>query len=194
MNQTADVYVGAAELTPEPMPSLSDVAQEAGGNWPKGWYPGEIIAGYTAGGYEFTTSDAPSKNGDSRNLRVAVRVTSPTAKSDDEGNTVAAGAARNTFVNRNYRTTDLTSANVSRIKNKQGDVKDKEYQRLGIVLGQLGQIEKAIGFQWQRHPQGHLLAEPLIGQKVDVRLSKGEKGYDEITAFAPAGTRTKGSK
>ena len=190
--QQTEVYVGSTGLTTaEPMPSLSEVAQEAGGAWPKGWYPAEIIGGYNAGGYQFDTADTLSKGGDSRNLRIALRLSSPAAHADAEGNSVSAGATRNTFFSANYQTDFLTAANVARVKSNAGSKDDKAFTRLRIALGQLGQIEKSVGFQFQKHPQGHLLAEPLVGQKVDVRLGIGEKGYNEVTAFAPAGTRTK---
>lgn len=186
-----ELYVGSqGNAAEEAMPSLSDVAQEAGGAWPAGWYPAEIIEGYQAKSYTFTTEDSLSKGGDSRNLRVSLRVTSPAARADELGNSVVAGATRNTFFSTNYCTDFLTAANVKRIKNNDGDPKDKAFMRLRIALGQLGQIEKAVGFSFQKHPQGHINPAPLIGQKVDVRLSIGEKGYNEVTAFAPAGSRT----
>lgn len=174
-----------AGLATEPMPSLADVAQEVGGAWPAGWYRAKVIAGYSARGYEFTTSDTISKAGDSRNLRIAMALTAAKDMTDKEGNSVKAGVTRNEFFSTNYRTTDLTAANVARVKGGNAD------QRLAIALGKLGQIEKAFGQGWAKHPEGHLLVQPLIGREVDVRRGLNKKtGYMEINAFAPAGSKT----
>src|ERR1017187_2242652 len=90
-------------MAQEAMPSLAEIAQETGGAWPPGWYGAEIIEGYTAGGYQFTTADTVSKAGDSRNLRVALKLTATAVRQDAEGNSVQPGATRNTFSSQNYR-------------------------------------------------------------------------------------------
>lgn len=172
-------------LAHEAMPSLSEFAQEPGGAWPNGWYQGEIIEGYKAGGFLFETGDTLSKNGDSRNLRLCLKLTAPAAKSDGNGNSVAAGATRNTFWSQNYRVSDFHPDTLQAIKDQTAE------KRTAIAIGKLGQVEKALGFGFSKHPEGHILAAPMVGQKVDVRLSiNAESGYNEPTALAPAGTRT----
>jgi hypothetical protein len=187
MNEAANAMAridAAGGLAPEPLPSFAEVAGEIGGAWPRGWYKAEIISGYSAGGFQFTTSDTPSKAGDSRNMRIALKVTSVRNIQDGEGNSVEVGATRNTFFSTNYRLTDLTAANVQRVKDKTADT------RLKIVLQKLGQIERALGLSFVRHPEGHLMPERLVGQQVDVRFTIGEKGYNEVNAFEKSGKKT----
>jgi hypothetical protein len=161
-------------LAAEAMPDLSSIAKEVGGAWPKGWYAAEIIEGYQAKAYTFDTSDNPSRGGDSRNLRIALKLSGGPD-----------GATRNTFYSQNYRVDDLTEANVARVAAGEADT------RLRIALSSLGQIQKAVGFSFKKHPMGHLNPTPLVGQKVDVRLSVNEEtGYNDVSAFAPYGTRT----
>jgi hypothetical protein len=170
--------VGSLQTEAEPMPSLSDVADEPGeGAWPLGWYRATILPGFTSRtGRAFQTEDTLSKAGDSRNLTITLNI-----KRDGRDQT-----GRNMFTSRNYRIEDLTAANVERIKSGDAD------QRLRISLGKLGQIEKAVGQAFKRHPDGYLIAGSLVGRQVDVRLGmdKADK-YNEVTAFAPAGTKAK---
>lgn len=174
-----DTRIDQLGLVSEPMPSLSEVAQETGGAWPPGWYSGEIIQGYMAGGYQFETQSKVSRAGDSQNLTVCLKLTSSSTKEDKDGNSVAAGATRNLFSQRNYRVEDLTAANVARVKAGEAD------QRLKIVLGQLGQIEKAVGIGFRKHPLGQIEPSNLVGRKVEVRINIGDKGYNEVTGFRP---------
>ena len=172
----------------EELPSLTDFAQEPGGAWPKGWYGATILEAYaTPKGTIFTTEDKPSKAGDSRNFMICVSM--------DGGKL----GTRNTFTQLNYRPDDFTPARMAAIREAREQFKGSrgawtgqtDLQRSSLALAQLGQLESALGFRLPLHPHGHILATKLIGQKMDVRLGEDEKGYNEINAFAKAGTRAK---
>lgn len=186
-------------LAAEEMPSLAEFAEEPGGAWPKGWYSAEVIEGYaTPKGTQFTTGDSLSKNGTSRNLTICLRVDSGKGSSDGEGRAVGAGQTRNTFEQVNYRADDFTPdkmAMVAELRRENKGVRgawpgQADAQRTSLALAKLGQIEKAMGATFKRTPQG-LTAAHFVGRKVDVRFGVDEKGYNEVTAFAPAGTRAK---
>ena len=163
----------------EKFPSFADVAQDAGGAWPNGWYKAEVIAGYQAKGYTFSTEDTLAQKGDSRNLRLALVV--------DGG----ALGNRQTFYSLNYKPEELTVANYERMKAKDVSLDT----RTRISLGKVGQLEKAFGFGLSRHPgNGGILAAPFVGQKVDVRLTTGETGYNEVNGLAAYGSHTQPKK
>jgi hypothetical protein len=172
----------------EELPSLTDFAEEVGGAWPNGWYSATVIEGYsTSKGTQFTTSDDVSKAGDSRNFRICVSM--------DGGKL----GTRNTFTSINYRTTDFSADRLTAVKEAREQFKgtrgawigQTDLQRTSLALAQLGQLEGALGFRLKLHPAGYILASSLVGQKMDVRLTMGDKGYNEINAFDKAGTRTK---
>lgn len=175
-------------LVPEELPSLADFADEVGGAWPKGWYAAEVIEGYATGkGTIFTTKDEVSRAGDSRNLTICFRVTHPQH------------GERNTFAQINYRTSDFTAGTLAAVKEAREQFKgsrgawigQKDLQRSSLALGQLGQIEGALGFRLKLHPSGHILPSALVTQKMDVRFTINEDGYNDINAYAKAGTRVK---
>jgi hypothetical protein len=165
--------------------SLVDFAEEPGGAWAPGWYAAETIEGYaTAKGKEFTISDSVSQKGDSRNLRVCFKVTGP-------------GGDRTMQENFNYRSSDFTAERQAyiqeaRTENKgvKGRWADGDVQRSSLAVASLGQLQKGTGLTSLRISEGGLVAGAFIGKKVDVRLSIDEKGYNVITAFAPAGSKT----
>ncbi len=191
--------VGATGLAPEPLPSLANFADEPGGAWPPGWYPAEVIAGYSAGGYQFVTADEAAKDkgkGPSRNFRLCLAITNANERRDDKGNFAPAGGSRKTFHQINYRVEDFSPQRLAQIKAMREErgrkrwVGAEDAQRTSIAIGQLGQIEKAFGFQLPKHPTGAINASVFVSQRVDVRLGVGEKGYNEVNAFAPLGTRS----
>src|SRR5215470_4329495 len=93
------------DLAQESLPNLDDYVEEVGGPWAKGWYAAEIIEGYTTRkGTVFTTGDEPSKNGDSRNLRICLKMTN------------AKGDTRTLQDSINYRTSDFTAERLAFIK------------------------------------------------------------------------------
>lgn len=172
------------DLSTEALPSLADFADEVGGALPRGWYPAEVIEGYaTRKGNQFVTEDIPSKDGSSRNLRLAITVTPPK------------GNARNLFYSTNYRLSDFSTERLAYIKQLREEMKgvkqwpDRDAQRTSLAIASLGQLEKAFGTPFKRTPTG-LMVTPLVGKKVDVRLNINEDQYNDITAFAPLGTIT----
>lgn len=177
------------DLATEDVPSLSDFAEVPGGALPRGWYSAEIIEGYsTRSGKQFLTEDVPSQKGDSRNLRIAVKVTP------------RVGDPKNLFTTINYRVTDFNPDRLSYIKELRNEMKgvkgrwpDTDAQRTSLAIAFLGQLEKALGVPFKRTSQG-IIVTPLIGKKVDARLNVNEDGYNDITAFAQAGTVTSGPK
>lgn len=173
-------------LATEEVSSLSDFATDPGGAWPKGWYKAEIIEGYaTPKGKVFQTTDGESKNGDSRNFRICLKVTN------------AAGEDRNFQENVNYRSSDFSAERLSDIKaarkenaGARGAWADKDLQRSSLAVGKVGQLEEALGFTL-RTGDGFIVSDRTFGQKVDVRLTINEDGYNEVNAFAKAGAKTK---
>lgn len=173
-------------LISEELPSLSEFAEEAGGAWPVGWYKAMVIDGYaTRKGTVFTTEDTPSRDGQSRNMRLCLNVT-------------GAAGTRNTFDTFNYRISDFTPARLEQIKELRQQFKgtrgawpgQADAQRTSLAIANLGQLEKALGFRFKRHPEGYLVPGTFVGQKLDIRLGVDDKGYNEVTAYAAAGSRT----
>ena len=181
--------VDAPGLAAEELPSLSDFYEEPGGNIAPGWYAATVLEGYATGkGTQFTTSDEPFKDG-RRTFRLALAIT-------------VNGQQQNRQKTFFYSAESFTPENLARIKELREQFKGQkkwagqgQAQNFSITLGHLSQLEKAIGFKLARHPMnGGLLAAPYIGKSLDVRVSTGKNGYDEITAFAPSGTHSKSGK
>ena len=170
-------------LVQEEMPSLSDFFEEPGGHITPGWYAAEVLEGYATGkGTQFTTTDEPFKDG-RRIFRLALGLT-------------VAGQQRNLQKTFFYGADQFSAESLAHIKALREQFKGQkswagqgQAQNFSITLGHLSQLEKAIGFKLARHPNGGLLAAPYIGKKMDVRVLTGKNGYDEISGFAPAGTR-----
>ena len=166
--------------------SLEEFADEPGGAWQKGWYPATIIEGYTtAKGKTFATEDSVSTKGDSRNLRVCLKVANGTNER----------TMQNSF---NYRPSDFTAERLAFIKeareeyrNVKGRWSDGDAQRSSLAIAKLGQVQKATlkSFIFD----DHMDVTKLFNVPVDVYLSIDENGYNEVTAFAPAGAKTKRS-
>ena len=184
---TSEVFIGGTSFS-EDVPSLTDFAEEAGGAWPAGWYGATIIEGYaTSRGKQFVTEDTASKKGDSRNLRVCFSL---------NGGTLG---TRNTFESFNYRVDDLTTERLAQIKELREEFKgvkgawpgQSDAQRSSLAIAGLGQFTKAIGSGLKRTAEGNIIPTPFVGKTADVRLNIDDKGYNTITAYAPAGTRTK---
>lgn len=177
------------DLATEEVPSLVDFADDISqGAWPNGWYSGVVREGYQSKkGKQFLTEDAPSKQGDSRNLALAITLTN------------VKGEERNIQDSTNYRVTDFTPERLAFVKEARTEYKgvkgrwpNADVQRSSLAIASLGAIERAFGHGFKRAPNGALVTAPFVGQKVDVRLKTNEKGFNEIAEFAPAGTKTKG--
>lgn len=174
-------------LETEEVPSLADFAEEPGGAWPVGWYSAEITHGYVTGrGKEFHTEDTTSKNGDSRNARLCLKLISPKGE-------------RTMQESFNYRSEDFSPERLEFIKEARAEYKnvkgrwsDSDAQRSSLALAKIGQIERALGFTIRT--KDHMVPEKAIGQKVDVRLGINDDGFNKITAFAKAGEKTGFSK
>lgn len=182
-DQTVNVGDG---LATETLPDLSDFADEPGGALQSGWYKAVIIEGYaTRKGKQLVTEDAVSKDGASRNLRVCFQV-SPLR-----------GDSRNLINGFNYRPSDFTPERLAWIKEKreeykgvQGKWADADAQRSSLSIAQLGQFQKALGFQFPRTPNGTIVVGPLVGKALDVYIRIGKDGFNEISQYAEAETRT----
>lgn len=170
-------------LAQEEIPSLDSFYEEPGGNITPGWYAATVLEGYATGkGTQFTTVDEPFKDG-RRIFRLALGL-------------LVNGSQRNLQKTFFYSPESFSAENLAHIKSLREQFKGQkswagqgQAQNFSITLGHLSQLEKAIGFKLARHPNGGLLAAPYIGKKLDVRVSTGKNGYDEVSGFAPAGTR-----
>lgn len=184
MNEATETKrIDAGGLAQEELPSLDTFYEEPGGNITPGWYAATVLEGYATGkGTQFTTTDEPFKDG-RRIFRLALGLT-------------VGGQTRNLQKTFFYSPDQFTGESLAHIKSLREQFKGQkswagqgQAQNFSITLGHLSQLEKAIGFKLARHPNGGLLAAPYVGKKMDVRVSTSKNGYDDITGFAPAGTR-----
>jgi hypothetical protein len=168
--------------------TLTDMAEEpSGGPLPAGWYRADVIEGYaTRKGTQFLTQSAPSKNGESLNLRVCVTVHPRT------------GDSRNLNTTINYRANDFTPERITYVKEAreefkgvQGAWSDKAAQASSLAIAKIGQLSAAIGETFIRQ-NGTSDAAKLVGKSVDIRLNINAKNYNDVTAWAPAGSKTGG--
>lgn len=168
--------------------NLTDFAAETGGAWPNGWYSAEIIEGYaTPKGFQFTTADAPSQKGDSRNLRICARLTPSSG-----------GDPRNMQESFNYRASDFSPERLAYIKEARVEYKDvkgawpdRDVQRSSLAIAKIGQLQKALALDTLPLVDGGVVAGAFVGKSVDIRLSTDENGYNVFSAFAPTGTKVK---
>lgn len=179
-----------------------ELPEEGAGQLPDGWYQARILEGFsTRKGKLIQTSDAPSKDMQSRNLTLALVLDAskyvPSSKKPSERVlTAGPGGDRNMFTRLNYQPSDLTPARVAEAKAiitkmKSGYQPTRTEQSLYLSLGRVSQLEHALGFKMQRNGTG-FTAHPLFGQVVDVRIAPDKKGeYQEVKAFAPAQSHVK---
>src|SRR5260221_7629253 len=186
MSDSEAVRMDTGAMAAEELPSLSDFYEEPGGVIAPGWYKAQVLEGYATGkGTQFTTSDEPAKEG-RRAFRLCFGV--------NVGQRVV--NLQKTFF---YEADAFAPQNLARIKELRETFRSTRgawpgqgrAQNFSITLGNLSQLEKAIGFKLARHPRGGLHATPYIGKALDVRIGTDKKGYNDVTAFAPAGTRAK---
>ena len=168
---------------------LSAMADKPTGVWPKGWYPAEVIEGYTAGGHQFLTETTLSRKQDSYNFRLCVRV----ANGEE---------LRTNFKAFNYRPEDFTADRITLVNNLRQEFAGQkgswqgfeDAQRSSMALGQLGQLQSATSIAIQISADGVIDPTPYIGSKCFVRLTiNDETGYNEVNAFSkyPTGTEPK---
>lgn len=173
------------DLVAEEIGGLEDFAEEPQGAWKNGWYKATILEGFqTKKGKTVMTSDAISQKGDSRNLKLCIKV----VNGNDE---------RTLITSFNYRTSDFTPERLAFIKEARaenrgvkGKWSDSDAQRSSLALASIGGLTKAVGFSPKVAPQGGLVAGLYIGQAVDVYLGTDDKGYNEVRNFAKAGSKT----
>jgi len=171
------------------IPSMIDMADEPSqGAWKTGWYRATILDGYSSKrGTQFTTSDVSSKAGDSRNLRLCLAVQSTDGKE-----------VRNLQDQFNYRFQDLDVDYRKNIKEARAEFKGlqkwpgaaADLQRSSIAIGQLGALEKALGFGFKSTPVG-INPSPLVTHEVDVRLGVDENGFNDVREYAKAGEKVR---
>lgn len=185
-----DVSLNGIEegLEIETVDGLDDFYEEPSGAWPKGWYPAEIVEGYTtARGKTFLTEDTVSQKGDSRNLRLCLKVN----RGDQE---------RTMQESFNYRASDFDAQRQAFIKEARTENKDVrgrwsdgDAQRSSLALVSLSQIKKSVGGTLPR-AGGAIVVGGFFGKQVDIRLDIDEKGYNVVKAIAPTGTKTATAK
>jgi hypothetical protein len=160
-----------------------------------GWYKGTILekrefTDNTGSERVFESSDAPSQNGDSRNVRLQVEV-----KRQD-------GRTLNTNVLVNYQTEDLSQETVQAIAAAQATQEPGKKPQWGslfrpfMALQQLGKLQKIAGVrQLQRNGNGGLDLTPLYGKTAFFKLGPDRRNpelYKEVKNFsATVGPKTK---
>lgn len=172
-------------LAYEAVPDLSGLAETPGGAIPKGWYKATVIEGFsTRKGKQIVTADTVSSKGDSRNLLLAVSV-------------ACKPEPKNLMVRVNYRPNDLDPTRIAYVKELREEMKgvkgkwtDGDGQRSSLALAQLGQLQNAADQTLQKGPNG-LNVSGFIGKQFEVRVTINEEGFNEINAFAKAGTYTR---
>ena len=201
----------ATGLAKEDAPSLSDLAtpEEGAGAWAPGWYKATILAGYQTGrGKVMQTSDVTAKDPSSRNLFICFAVNGDVYVPSDVNPanrklTKGPGGVRNIRTNYNYRPSDFTPERIAAVKQARAQNKgvsgawaDSDTQRSSLALGQLGQLEKAIGFKLP-FAHGRINPAPFVNQQIDVRLTitveseKQKGGFSEVAAVAQSGSHVK---
>ena len=193
MSNIDDVRMGGTQVAPGSI-DLSEMATKASGAWPKGWYPAEVIEGYTAGSHQFLTENKVSRKGDSFNLQLCFRVTN------------SANEQRTTFTSLNYRLGDFSAERIATIQNLRKEMSGvrgawpgfADEQRSSLALGQLGQLQTASGAPLTLgDDDSGLVAGVFVGRKLFVRLTVDEEsGYNEINGFSahPNGVAPKPKK
>lgn len=198
MSKKAEAFVEPAidggvsltgDLAQERVVDLSDFAEAPGGALPRGWYAAEVIEGYaTRNGKQFVTSDTVSKNGDSRNLRLCIKVSTATEP-------------HNLQEVLNYRPSDFTPERLAFIKEMRSEFKgtkgrwaNADVQRSSLAVASLGQVGKAMSIGTPLTAEGNIKAGAFVGKKLDVRVSIDDNGYNVVTGYAAIHTYTKAAR
>jgi len=170
------------ELNLGDIPDLSAFAEDTSSEpWTDGWYQGTIQEQRTfvdrnGNDQVFQSSDAPSANGDSRNIRLQVEI-----KRTD-------GRTLNTNTLVNYRPEDLTQETVQAVSKRREESGDAmgDLFRPFITLTRLAKLGKiAGGRQLQRNGNGGLDLTPLYGKSAYFRLKDDDRNpqYKQIADF-----------
>lgn len=177
------------------IPDLSGLSDETRApSWDDGWYAGRILEqrSFTdSNGNDrvFTTEDALSQNGESRNIRLQVELT---RKSDSRVLNL------NTLVN--YRLEDLSLETLQAVAAQQERVRSGEEKTMGnlfrsfMTLLRVGALQRIAGVrQFQRNGNGGLDLTPIYGKPAYFRIGpdKNEK-FKEVKEFNDkVGAKTK---
>lgn len=172
------------------IPDLSGIGDEQeAAPFEDGWYKGQILAkreftdknGNTR---VFESGDAPSQNGDSRNIRLQIQVT---RQSD--------GRQLNVSQLVNYRPEDLTAATVSAIKAQQEKIKEGAVEDWGTLFRPFATLQRlqklqAVGGvrQLQRDANtGGLDLTAVYGKEAYIRLRPDSRNpqYKEVADIRP---------
>ena len=163
------------------IPDLSDIREEEIQPFADGWYFGEIheervTTDRNGNERSFTSSDTPSNNGDSRNIRLQVVLK---RKAD--------GRSMGLSYMLNYRPEDLTAETVKAIAKRQEETKSgaewAELFRPYITLQRLSKVQQVAGVrQLQRAEDGGLVLTPLFGKTAYFRLApdKRDERYKQV--------------
>lgn len=154
---------------------LRGMAEKPSGAWAPGWYPAEVIEGYTASGHPYLTGVSISRAQDSYNVRLCLRVTN--------GKEV-----RSTFYSLNYRPVDFTPERLETAQRLRAEfagqkgawVGYEDIQRSSLAVGKLGQLQEAAGRTFSMSPDGMIDVSPFVGAKFFVRMNIDEEGYNVI--------------
>ena len=182
------------------IPDLSGVVDDTRSDpWEDGWYSGRIVekrefTDNNGNDRVFESTDTPSQNGDSRNVRLQVLLTRQSDKATMRTNTQV-----------NYQQGDLTPETIQAITDQKARVKAKEDQNMGSLfrpfraLTQIGALQRVAGIrQFQRNGNGGFELTPLFDKTAYFRLGPDTregrtqfKQIVEINDVPPKGVKAK---
>ena len=170
------------ELNLTDIPDLSGLGGDSGGgasSWQDGWYAATILqqrsfTDRNGNDRVFESNDAPSANGDSRNIRLQIEVRRA------DGQTLHTGFLVN------YRHADLESNTVQAViadNAKSQDDQDPALTRARLTLARLSKLQKVAGVRnFARTGEGSLDISAVYGKSCFVRLGEDRRNpqYKEI--------------
>lgn len=158
------------------IPDLSEMAEgdRQSEPWTNGWYGGRILeqrqfTDKNGNDRVFVSSDEPSQNGSSRNIRLQVVVTR------------ADGRELNLSALVNYRPEDLTTETVQAVAARRAQVKTGETEwgdlfRANMTLTRLGKLQKLAGVRnFARNGNGGLDLHGLYGKSAFFKLADDDR-------------------
>ena len=176
------------------VPDLSGVQDVETARFEDGWYGGTILAkreftDRNGNDRVFESTDAPSQNGDSRNIQLQVELTRQSDKRTYNARAMV-----------NYRPEDLSAETVQQVMAQREKAKDEGWGSLFrpfMTLMRLGKLQRIAGVrQLQRNGNGGLDLTPTYGKSAYFRLGPDDRNpeYKAIVDFsdaAPKGVKAK---
>lgn len=169
------------EINLTDIPDLSALSgnNEGSNSWQDGWYAATILQSRSftdrnGNDRVFDSTDAPSANGDSRNIRLQVEVRRSDGQKLYTGSLV------------NYRHDDLQSPTVQAViadNAKAQDDQDPSLTRARLTLARLSKLQKIAGVRnFARNGEGGLNINAVFGKQCFVRLGEDKRNpqYKEI--------------